>query len=376
MPPRSRRGKVPATASTPLVIDHELYPHIFDLILSSTPRSALLHLRQTSTSVCAAVDRLLACHLIIEIPNHCQEPLAQGAPVLLYTPEGRLPCYKSFWSNPAPFFLWYTPDGLGVVSTTSRPHARIAAALRGTSVVDLVHVDAYTATFLLPLLPALRTVRDGSTWCSDLAIPAHTMVTFHTLFGRRGTYIGPAVPLPGTRKLVIHIHTSLESWRCMLRAPDYLPPTTTELVVIFHQSDTRRSKLRRSQHRPPAPGVLCMLAQHMSQVTWLGVARRYTFVDAHKVDPAAFGFPERTLERGEVETRLRAALRRPEPNIRIPLYPEGMYDFERPRPDTVRFLDLEEYLASDGAHDEMRPQTTSRHMAREEAAWIVTREDE
>lgn len=378
MPPRPRRGKARAPASSaPITIDYELYSHIFDLILSFAPRHGLLALRCTSKAVCTAADQRLARHVVLEVPNYhdfpCSHPLESGSPLLLYSPEGRLPFFKTFWPEPAYHFLWYTSDGLDVSSTASLMHARVGAALRGTRLVDTVNLGESTNAWVLPLFPNLKTVRCASGRASEITMSAPIVVRYVVLQGRDGSYVGPPVPIPGVRKLVVHVETTNESWRSIFRSPKYLPPSTTEVVLIFHHDEPRTRKLPRQARRPPPPGVLVELAQHMNNKTWLGIQRTYTFVDAHTVDPAAFGFPEPSLDRDELEARLKAALRRPEPNRRVPLYPEGMYDFERPREDNVRFFALDEYLASEGAEDECSPTITVRHRARavDDGGWDV-----
>lgn len=379
----SKHTKGSAQKSTTTTIDHTLYPHIFDLILSAASRPLLLSLRRTPRSVCEAVDRRLAYHIIIEAPVYAAEygpdsPLGgTRRPLLIYTPSGRLPSFHRFWNSCASFFVYDTADGRELETTTSPAHARIVTALKGTQVADLYAIDDYTASYLRPILPAVRTLRTLPTVgrSSSLCLSVPTVVTWHSLVDRRhGGYTGPAVPRPGVRKLVIHFDVSLSTWRGMALPPDHLPSSLTDMVLIFHHFDKPRRQRLVTPHQPPMPGFLGQMAQKMSYITWLAVAPRYTFVDLHTVDPAALGFTESKVDREEMETRLRESFRRPEENSRNPMMDPEMYDFDREREDRVRFLSSAEYAREVGSaweEESDRPKTRRHRANLEGEGWSV-----
>jgi hypothetical protein len=122
----------------------------------------------------------------------------------------------------------------------------------------------------------------------------------------------------------------------------------------------------------PPPGILGELAQRMAHDTWRPVPRRYTLVDAHTVDPAAFGFRERELSRAEMEAMLREALRRPRVNPQIPISDEPRHNFDAERCETVRFMSLEEY-AQEAGPGELEDPAQGRYWLAQN--WVAEGED-
>lgn len=64
--PKSRSTtKPPPKSTTTAVLDHTVYPHIFDLIVSSAPHGSLLALRAASHALLERCDALLARHIVL-----------------------------------------------------------------------------------------------------------------------------------------------------------------------------------------------------------------------------------------------------------------------------------------------------------------------
>ncbi|BEJ13947.1 hypothetical protein CspHIS471_0311210 [Cutaneotrichosporon sp. HIS471] len=109
----------------------------------------------------------------------------------------------------------------------------------------------------------------------------------------------------------------------------------------------------------------------MKHRSWQAIPRRYTFVDAHTVDPWVFGFPEVALERDEMEDWRREALRRPQPNPR--LYYDERHDLDADGGETIRFMSIGEY-APEAGPGELEEEVHGRYEAYPQdtgAEWVM-----
>lgn len=144
-PSKSAKGKSAPKKAAPkpappseVTLDHQAYPHLFDLIVASAPHSSLLALRGASKALCSRVDDMLAEHVVLR-PGLTAPKGAKWARVVSVSGEPGLP--------------------MGPAKMRSRQHRcraeSVLGRLPGFS-CDYNHVTDYAGEDCSPLCLALR----------------------------------------------------------------------------------------------------------------------------------------------------------------------------------------------------------------------------
>lgn len=299
------------------VLDHNFYPHLFDLIVDHAPVKSLIRLRGTCKDLCNRIDGIFMNSLVIHGHPTFQKDKS------VETHLGR-----------APLLFWVDHEGMFVTSRRQSPQGKLAkkrvmAAVAGVKVVDVI---GKLPEWCVPLLEHIPAELDVARYFINqpnvgeqaqdkvlAQLPARKTIMFCSFDTSEDVpYLEIAQVGYKSGKVIVNVdvENSIDDLPLAATAYPEMPwnQNINELVIRFALPEpTVGAHPVWSKRRPSRLGIFEVIADAL--VDQLPVIEKMVLVDITALDPLLLGFrtpvtPEQLQDRIVDKLKAKAAVYR------------------------------------------------------------------